>query len=288
MRKFVLCMLLAGLMMPATAQEKVSSFTKSEKWVSAGISKSYDRQTQNAVYPMTQRHEDGFVGSTWTTDDNPAFAGSVVPNRGVAYSYSTDGGNTWSWDITKPETQENRVGEIPLYWPSYAQWGTNGEAILARSADTYEHNGVQIVDGLVLLTRESKGTGEWNITVVPYPEGASPDDGYAMAWARMTTSGPDHQYIHIMSPMILPGNQQYKGYYSPVFYYRTQDGGVTWDVEGELVPEMVGQQWDAHSKYPDGITFANQGNTVACSFIDFGSDGYVLKTFNNGDTWECI
>ena len=273
-------MLLAGLMMPATAQEE--RFINVGGWTHAGVSESYDRQSTNAVYPMTKKHGDGFIASTWTTDDNPEFSGSAVPNRGVGYAYSKDQGTTWS-------EQENRIGGIPLYGASYAQWGANGEAILARSSDSYEHNGVQILNGLVLLTRENRGEGEWNITVVPYPEGASPDAGYVMAYARMTTSGDNHEYIHIMSPMILPENQQYKGYYNPVFYYRTQDGGGTYEFEGALVPEMVGQQWDAHSKYPDGITFSDaQGNTIACAFVDFGNDGYVLRSRDNGDTWESI
>jgi hypothetical protein len=32
------------------------SFSEINEWVVAGTSKSYDRQTQNAVYPMTKRH----------------------------------------------------------------------------------------------------------------------------------------------------------------------------------------------------------------------------------------
>jgi hypothetical protein len=108
----------------------------------------------------------------------------------------------------------------------------------------------------------------------------------------MTTSGDHHQYIHIMSPMGLPEGQTYESYYNPVFYYRTQDGGATWDMAGELVPEMVGEEWDAHSKYLDAITFADTDihnrDMVACAFIAFGNDGYVLKSSYNGNTWRSI
>ena len=316
MKKFLLCMMLAGLMMPAIAQEK-SALKQNEKgvvhvsqmrdvggstqemlpvntrgalvdvglWESAGVSESYDRQAQRSVYPMTKKHDDGFIGCTWTNNDNPVFDGSGTPLRGVGYSYSTDDGETWS-------EQENRLGGIPLYWPSYAQWGPHGEAVLARSADTYTYmngdEGIEILNGLVLLTRETKGEGEWNIVAVPYPEGTSDADGYVMAWARMTTSGPNHQYIHIMSPMSTEAGQPYKEYREPVFYYRTQDGGVTWDAEALLVPEMVGQIWDYDAGYFDAISFAVRGNIVACSFITFGaSDAYVLKSLDNGDTWNC-
>jgi hypothetical protein len=309
MKKFLLCMLLAGLMMPVVAQEKVSSkkmYTSHinegidlgisdvgmlpmnpkgvlvgvDGWKYAGISNSYDRQSQKSVYPMTQVHTDGFIGCTWTNEDNPRFNESSTPFRGVGYAFATYKGLTWS----EPDL---RVGGIPLYWPSYAQWGANGEVILARSADTYEHNDMQILNGLVLLTRENKGVGEWKLTVVPYPEGTSDTDGYTMAWARMTTSGYNHQYIHIMSPMSTPTGKPYEGYDTPIFYYRTQDGGTTWDIAGELVPEMVGQEWHSKASFNDAISFAVQGDIVACSFIRFGLfENYVLKSLDNGNTWK--
>jgi len=324
MKKFLLCMMLAGLMMPVVAQEKLSTqkmaishvsdgcdlgnsnsgilpvnsrgILDANGWESAGMSQSYDRQTQRSVYPMTAVHDDGFIGVTWTNEDNFSnpFEGSANPLRGVGYSYSTDGGLTWSWNKSDPEKQENRIGGIPLYWPSYAQWGKNGEAVLARSNDThtYEYNGeeIEIVNGLVLLTRETKGEGDWTITPVPYPEGASnAAHGHVMAWARMATSGPNHQYIHIMSPMSTPeGGEPFMGYYTPTFYYRTQDGGATWDIQGQLVPKMVGQEWEEHDGYVDGINFAVRGDIVACSFMRLGFHDYLLKSYDNGNTWENI
>jgi hypothetical protein len=269
--------------MPAIAQKSTDAVIV-DGWSSAGISQSYDRQTQNAVYPMTKQHDNGFfIGCTWTNEDNPPFTGYPGESkRGIGYSYSTDGGKTWS-------EQDNRVGGIPLSFPSYAQWGADGEAILGRSAESYEFAGIEILNGLVLLTREHKGVGEWTITPVPYPAGTSPDDGYVLVCARMATSGENHEYIHIMSPMGLSEGKTYKGYYSPVFYYRTQADGLAWDIEGKLVPEMVGQPWDAHSEYLDAITFADaKDNTIACAFIAFGHDGYVLKSNDNGDTWTSI
>ena len=315
MKRFLLCMMLAGLMMPVVAQEKLplekrtvevrrshdrglSNFEMLpmnpraplvliEEGVSAGFSKSYDRQSQGSVYPMTKRHDDGFMACTWTNNDNPEFEGSSVKNRGVAYSYSTDGGKTWSWnDESNPDDyQLNRVGKIPVYWASYAQWGSNGEVIMARSYDSYDYQGVAIKDGLVLLTRENKGVGEWNIVPVPYPAGVIPDGNHYMAWAQMTTSGDNHQYIHIMSPLGIPEGETYQGYREPVFYYKTHDGGETWDVSGELVPNMVGEEWDYDAGYFDDISFAVRGDIVACAFITLGFHAYALKSLDNGETW---
>jgi hypothetical protein len=338
MKKFVLCALMAGLMLPAIAQEKTVSFKNNEGkvvhasemmsdlgistqpmlpinptetlvdagvtqlfesveynsnmrtrsvevggWAYAGTSQSYDRQTQGSVYPMTKLHSDGFIGTTWTNEDNSPFPGSSNPKRGIGYSYSTDGGLTWI-------EQGKRTGDIPLYWPSYAQWGPNGEAILGRSADAYEWQGVQIINGLVLMTRENKGVGDWTLHTVPYPAG-TPSGSWTMAWARMTTSGNNHQYIHIMTHTRADDNTSlYQGYKEPVFYYRTQDGGATYDIAGELVPEIAGLSWHEGSgggpSFTDKISIDARGNTVACSFVSMGYHAYMLKSSDNGNTWN--
>ena len=303
-------MVLAGLMMPAVAQQSPSKVKETKAalsvsnirdlgystpemlpatsrgtlvevgtWTYAGTSENgYDRQTQGAVYPMTQLHDDGFIGCTWTNEDNsPYSGGGSNPKRGVGYACSRDGGATW-------EGLDLRIGGIPLYWPSYAQWGENGEVVLARSADTYLTEEMQIVNGLLLLTRENKGVGEWNINLVPYPEGFDPGVTGVMAWARMATSGDKHQYIHIMSPLRTPpAGDNLK---HPIYYYRTQDG-TTWEVEGALVPEMVDSDWGEDYAYTDDICLAVRGNTVACSFISSGQHGYVVKSIDNGNTWTC-
>ena len=306
-------MVLAGLMMPAVAQEKMKASEKMmktlpvmkasdsglpvegmlpidrgtlvnvEDWVSAGLSQKYDLQCQGGVYPMIKLHDDNaFMGCVWTTSDIAPWPGNTDGNnRNVGYAYSTDGGLTWS-------EQENRLGGIPVYWPSYAQWGPAGEAVMARSLDDREvFDGIQIKQGMVLFTRETRGTGEWTITPIPYP--ADADSRNIMAWGSLTTSGDQHQYIHIISPMSNRDieNIQYHGYNEPVIYYRTQDG-KTWEVEGQVVPEMVGEEWSKDLNYSDGMSWAVQGNTVVCSFIGMGDHGYVIRSHNNGETWECI
>ena len=307
MKKFLLCMVLAGLMIPVVAQQKLALEKRDVQvqrldkgaptqsmlpiipneslvlfWKVAGKSEGYDRQTQGGVYPMTKVHDDdAFIACTWTNEDNPPFGSGNTQNRGIGYAYSMDKGETWS-------PQETRLGGIPVYWPSYAQWGKNGEAFMARSYDSYnyEHNGetIPIKDGVVLFTRETRGEGEWTITPVPYPEGIQPTMTRFMAWGQMATSGEDNQYIHIICPM---NEGDYNGYKTPLLYYRTQDG-KTWEEECVVVPEMVGQDWGSQSYYADALSFAVQGNTIACSFINWGSHGHVIRSHDNGKTWSSI
>jgi len=313
MKNFLLCMVLAGLMMPVVAQEKLffsekksrselkadlglptvghlpfipaESLVEIGSWTSTlGTTDTYDRQTQGSVYPMSRVHKDGFIGLTWTNEDNLPGEGST-PFRGVAYTYSTDGGKTWS-EVDK------RVGGIPVYWASYTQWGANGEAILARSADSYEHGDIQILNGLVLMSRENKGVGEWTLRVVPYPAGTPVEDGWVMAWSRMASSGDNNQYLHIFTHTRwgASGGKYYEGYETPVFYYRTQDAGATWDIEGKLVPDQISSMvWDKTPEDPvftDDISIATYGDVVAVVFIRLGFHAYMMKSTDNGDNWE--
>ena len=165
---------------------------------------------------------------------------------------------------------------------------------MARSYDsyTYEYGDetINIKDGVVLFTRETRGEGEWTITPVPYPEGIEPDPNFVMAWGQMTTSGEDHQYIHIICPLSTgtgASAQYYHGYSTPMLYYRTLDG-KTWEVEAVVVAEMLGEDWEPESYYADALSFAVQGNTIACSFVNWGSNGYVIRSHDNGENWESI
>ena len=324
MKKVLLCMVLAGLMMPAVAQMKMNEVKTLRKmprladkgitlnpalptmeryidipvegWVAVGLSESYDRQSQGSVYPMGKLHKDGqFIGFTWTNNDNPIFpgpGGTDVPYRGIGYSYSTDGGKTWSYDPNNPDNpgNVNRVGGIPLYWPSYAQWGPDGEVIMGRSMNTYEHNGIPIKDGLVLLTRETKGEGEWKIVPIPYPEDVEP--GYFMAWARMVTSGDNNEYIHVMTGMRNDDNSNatYEGLTIPIVYNRTHDGGETWDFGWHTFPTMAGVEWDDdHISNTDDYSWAEpKGSNLAAIFSDVGMDGVIMKSTDHGETWEQI
>jgi len=314
MKKILLCMVLAGLMMPVVAQEKMKVSDKqmqkfvrtkvsdleiptnnslpvnptrfiveADGWTIAGQAEGYDLQTQGGVYPMAMLHSDkSFMGTVWTNNMAPPFSGNPDPNnRCIGYNYSTDGGKTWA-------EQENRIGGLPLYWGSYAQWGPNGEAIMGRSMYDHVFQGIQIKDGLVLLTRKTRGTGDWTITPVPYPADANP--AYFMAWGSMTTSGENNEYIHIVTPMSTRDvpTIPYHDYSEPLLYFRTTNG-ETFDIDGVVVPEMLGiEDWGPEANYSDGMSFSVKGNTIACSFISIGSHGYVMRSLDNGDNWETI
>jgi hypothetical protein len=109
----------------------------------------------------------------------------------------------------------------------------------------------------------------------------------------MITAGESYKTIHIMTHIRHDKEDVfYEGYREPVFYYKTSDGGVTWDKEGVLMPEAAGISWhegpSGRPSYTDAISMAQYGNTIAVSFIRFGYHNYILKSVDNGDNWTAI
>jgi hypothetical protein len=80
------------------------------------------------------------------------------------------------------------------------------------------------------------------------------------------------------------GGAFYGGQDGALVYYRSQDGGDSWDIIDHVFPELDSTQFFGFS----GDTYAihARGNTVAfASFNDF-SDSFVMISQDNGDTWE--
>ena len=51
----------------------------------------------------------------------------------------------------------------------------------------------------------------------------------------MITNGADHNTIHILA---LTYGSPYQGMVNALLYYRSQDGGQTWDINGELLDDI--------------------------------------------------
>lgn len=102
-----------------------------------------------------------------------------------------------------------------------------------------------------------------------------------MTWPRVITSGPDHSIIHILGAD-QDADQLADTY---VYYGRSTDGGATWTV-GYLpaIDESEHTCWGS-----DYYAMAANGNTVAILLTgDIMANSYVLKSEDNGETWEKI
>ncbi len=222
----------------------------------------YDAQALN-YGNMMQRiwaYDDGTVGAIWI-GMGPGSPG--VPDRGTGYNYF-DGTD---WGEADPHVgPDDNSGT-----PSYAPWGENGEIIA-------QYRYIAGEGPIMIYKRETKGVGEWEEVELHGPNGIS------LVWHSMITSGDENEYIHILA---LTYDAPYMGQGNALLYYRSSDGGDTWEIDGEII-DGLGEDYflDIGSL---SYAWANpMGSTIAFTygFDEFG--GRIFKSDDHGDSWEMI
>lgn len=221
----------------------------------------YDQQTNNSMNHRIYQFQDGTIGAVWTrglTD-----IGSF-PDRGTGYNYSD--GTSWG---TMPAT---RVESVKTGWPGYAPLGEDGEIIVSHTATN---------SGLAISRRTTKGIGSWTETFLPGPTGSE-----KIEWPRVVTSGPNNNIVHILA-MTAPeanGGTPYNGQNGAILYYRSSDGGDTWDIQHHYFNGLD----TSHYLYLGGDVYSwawPKGDTLAFAVSNKWTDVVLMKSVDGGANW---
>ena len=195
-------------------------------------------------------------------NDNPT--GFGFPDRGTGYGFYD--GSSWNMQ------QTGRIESVRTCCPNIAPWSNNGEVVVSYEDEFHK---------LMVLTRENKGTGPWTERVL---EG--PFVGPGIGWPRMTASGENNEYIHVFS-LTRPtafGGAPWLDQDGALLYYRSTDGGETWDIAHQQLPGIGA---DNYLKIgPDDYTLASKGNMLVLLIASPWYDLAMWKSLDNGETWE--
>lgn len=216
----------------------------------------YDLQS-NTSAPANRfyRYADGTMAGVWTRGINA----TSYADRGTGYNYFN--GADW---LAAPTA---RIETVRTGWPTYAPQGT-GEIVIA-------HHDIQ---GLVVSRRDTRGSGPWTQAILPGPTGA-----VDISWPRMVSSGAEHNNIHMLSMTY----SAYEGLNLAMLYYRSTDGGQTWDKQHQILPGMTSADYTGFSG--DSYSWAEpKGDTLAFIVCDNWTDMFIMKSPDNGETWEKI
>lgn len=201
-------------------------------------------------------YDDGRMAAVWTmgmgTDDN-------YLDRGTGYNYFD--GTSWN-TVPTERIETERTG-----WPTYAPSG-NGEIIAAH------HNSI----GLVINRRDTVGQGQWMQSILN-----GPDSALDISWPRMVSSGDNHMNIHLLAGTYQP----YENLNQAILYYRSNDGGDTWETQHRILEGMTSGEYVAFGA--ESYTWAEpMNNNLAFVVADKWHDMFIMKSMDNGDTWEKI
>ncbi|MEI6455377.1 MAG: T9SS type A sorting domain-containing protein [bacterium] len=212
----------------------------------------YDLQTNSSNQNRVYYFEDGTIGVTanFRNTDNDA-------TRGSGYNYFD--GMAWG---PKPTT---RIEATKAGFPSYDKFGPTGEIVVSH----------HMTDGLYVHTRAVKGTGTWNESIL-----AGPPEAIDISWPRVVTNGPDNTNIHIIAVTY----QLYLGMDYALLYYRSTDGGASWDIQNQQIEGLTSNEYLTFSA--DVYTWAEpRGDTLCFTVGDSWLDQIIVKSTDNGANW---
>lgn len=211
----------------------------------------YQLQTNASICNRIVKSPDGTISACWTFSTETA----SWSERGSGYNYF-DGSN-WGASPTL------RVENVRTGFPSIGVTATGEEVIITHDG-TSLHN----------ASRATKGTGAWaNASLSTVLD----------TWPRMSIGGANGQTIHVISQTSGSGTTPYHGQNGAVSYSRSQNGGVTWDKQRTVIPEIDSSNYLGFGG--DQYSIDAKGDTVAIVIGGFDTDVILLKSINNGDSW---
>jgi hypothetical protein len=221
---------------------------------------TYDLQTNSSSQNRLLLHSDGTVSAVWTFSNNGTLA---APDRGTGYNYF-DG---TSWQVPEADLANmTRIESERGGWPSLLT--INGGEVNTL------HNTESSV--ITLNKRPAKGTGSWSESNV---------SGTDLIWNRTASGGPNGNTIHMIAVTAPTANngQVFQGLDGALVYYRSLDGGDTWDIQDSVLPGLDASEFTGFSG--DGYAITAKGNTVAFVYFGEWADIVMMKSTDNGDTW---
>ena len=222
---------------------------------------TYDWQTNTASKNWTMTFPDGCIGFAYTiaTDGNYSDRGTDI----AIYNPNTD-----EWTTTGGKIENKKTG-----FGCATRYGENGILVVSRDANSLDC-GVYII--------EDKDNLPASGTVAPIIEWTKDDRNIHFPTAMCT--GPNHDHIHILFTALNWTNED--GLTSPFFYFRSMDGGQTWDEF--MTIDYLGREYaSAYGSGQDAYFMENNGGDELNIVVNTRrGDGVVLTSYDEGNTWE--
>ena len=221
---------------------------------------NYDLQSNQYVANRMYQLPNGSVAVTATMSHQP---NQTASDRGTGYNFFN--GEEWG------EEPEAAVEPFKTGWPSIAQWGENGEILLAHG------NG-----HMQCFTRETAGEGDWQYmgALPDYPEGYPYPTEYP-TWPRVITCGDNHNVIIAVGALQHQVSEDETHVHTVL--WRSEDA-QNWDISYGPLADL-GYEQDFFSA--DDYCLAAYGHTVALLYSGcMNNSVWMFKSNNDGLTWH--
>jgi hypothetical protein len=215
----------------------------------------YDLQS-NASIDNRMILKDGEVRAAWTMSLEAGFG-----DRGTGFNEYIDG-----WDVEPYE----RIESVRTGWPSLVETADGRVMAISHSS----------IDSPLHIAYRDAGASSWSETELNI------GDTPGHLWPRVAVGGADGNTVHVICVSTPEANEGaiYQDQDGALLYFRSTDGGDTWDIENQIFPELNSENFLGF----DGDTYQidASGTTVAFAVFNDLGDSFTMISNDNGDTWE--
>jgi Secretion system C-terminal sorting domain/BNR repeat-like domain len=222
---------------------------------------NYDLQTNATMKPRIVSLGNGKVATAWTYGKGDIAAG--VPDRGTGYNTNISG--KFLPEPTK-RTENIRTGFTNL-------------CIDAEGTEyTFAHTSTAAGGYQMCVNKKAKNATQWTQSLVPVK---SVEEG--AIWPHAAIAGANGKTIHIAALNCFQDPvTPYNGLEGAMLYWRSLDGGATWDkpiaLPGVDTSNYVGMEGDNYA-------VAAKGDVVAVVYFGGWDDTNAWLSKDNGKTW---
>lgn len=226
-----------------------------ESWIGTTY---YDLQSNSSHATRIYANPDCDIKVSWTGHPNTSDQG--FPNRGTFLSESEDC-NTFSTPVARVE-QGYRTG-----WGNILTVADGSNVIVAHTTDDESSR--------VIISREQ--------TDGSYIESELPTEvPLGVLWPHAASAGDNIHIVAVNDP-----DTSYMGVSLALIYWRSTDGGATWDIQDHIIPGLTAAEFEGSNADAYSIDADENGN-VAILSCNRTQDVKLLKSTSNGDigSWE--
>ncbi len=213
----------------------------------------YDLQSNGGVGHRVYNNGADTVTATYTFSLDAA----GYPDRGTGYNQFA--GGVWGPDPTA-RIEPARTGFTNL-------------VVTGGNEYVFSHLGA----GKTNMAKRPVGSGTWTHSQIP--------SATTELWARAAGGGPDGHSLHVIASSMPTGNggTLFQGMDGVVLYWRSLDGGATWDKQDMLMPGI--DQTTFTGTDVEGYAIDCNGSNVAIFITNTWNDCLLYVSSDNGDTW---
>ncbi|MBR5378494.1 MAG: T9SS type A sorting domain-containing protein [Bacteroidales bacterium] len=218
---------------------------------------TYDWQSNSGARTWTINWPDGKVSFAYTVASDESFS-----DRGTGIGTYDPVADEWIPLGGRIENEKTGFGSI-------ARYRDNGIVVAAHTATD-----------LKVFIVEDKDNMTPNSVPAIYNAGK---DWYSHP--AVMTSGPNRDIIHMVAAEF-SGDSDGDGITNGIRYWRSLDGGQTWDKQESVLPFLTIEYGIEHGTNSYYFMETTDDNCLALVINTGNTDGMVLYSYDNGDTWE--